>query len=396
MGDCGSLFLGFFLAGLSLAEAPVAGARKDVLAVVLLPVLLLLIPIADTTLVTVSRRYHGRRVSQGGRDHTSHRLVALGMSERSATLTIWLLAIVAGAVAVVVNHTSTMVAILLVATFALGLLFLMIFLGRVKVYEPVASEQEGKGRALIPTLADFTYKRRLFETLNDVVLIILCYYAAFLLRFEDDSTRALLFGPFLRSLPLILVVQLSVFLAMGLYKGVWRYTGMEDLIRIVQAVAVAVGLSTVGIVFLSRFEGFSRAVVVIDGVLLLLTVCGSRVSFRILRSWFFRRAPAQGRRVLIYGAGDAGELLVREIENNPALALVPVGFVDDDPQKEGRMIHGVRVLGSFAEFPRIAEASQPEEVVVSSRNIGADRLGELERACRDGGIAFRRLKIAIE
>jgi len=132
MGDCGSLFVGFFLGGLSLVNSQV-GARKNVVAILAIPVLLLLLPIVDTTLVTISRRYHGRPISQGGRDHTSHRLVAIGLSERGATLTLWAIAAFSGALAVLMTSVSMMIGIACVACFGFALLFLFIFLGRVKV-----------------------------------------------------------------------------------------------------------------------------------------------------------------------------------------------------------------------------------------------------------------------
>ncbi|MSP59304.1 MAG: hypothetical protein EXR72_03005 [Myxococcales bacterium] len=393
MGDCGSLFIGFFLGGLSLVNFEI-GARRNVIAVLAIPVLLLLLPILDTTLVTITRRYHGRRVSQGGRDHTSHRLVALGMSERRATLTLWAISAISGGLAVAVKNVSAMMAIGLMSAFVFGLLFLMIFLGRVKVYQQVASEVEANGRTLLPTLADFSYKRRVFETLNDLVLIMLCYYGAFLLRF-DESTIMEHWPQFVRSLPLVIVSQLSVFLVLGLYRGVWRYTGMDDLAVIVRAVAGAVLLSTGVLLVVFGAERVHPRVVVINALLLLLGVGGSRVSFRFLRSWLGQKR-AEGRRVIIYGAGDGGELLVRELQNNLDLGLVPVGFVDDDPQKAGRMIHGVRVMGSSDGIDRILASVRAHEVVLSSSKIGPERWERVERACTELGLGARRMRIALE
>src|SRR6185503_18599416 len=102
------------------------------------------------------------------------------------------------------------------------------------------------------------------------------------------------------------------------------------------------------IVFVFRLENVSRSVLVMDGLILTVGISGTRISFRLLRSWAARfQSPPAGKRVLIYGAGDGGELLLRELMQNRELGLTAVGFVDDDPQKEGRLIHGVRVLGSI-------------------------------------------------
>jgi|SRR5579871_475640 len=393
MGDCGSLFLGFFLGGLSLVNTQI-GARKNLLAVLAVPVLLLFIPILDTTLVTISRRYHGLAVSQGGRDHTSHRLVRVGLTERQATLTLWVIAAASGATAVMVKNLSAAIALGVVAVFVFVVLFLMIFLGRVKVYEKISSETEGQGRALLPTLADFSYKRRIFETLNDLALIILCYYGAFLLRFEDQSSSFL--SQFARSVPMVIVAQLSMFLLMGLYRGVWRYTGIDDLKVILRAVAAATLFSTVVILYVYSFAGFSRAVMIIDGVLLLLGVSGSRLSFRLLRSLLIRNRPQHGKRVLIYGAGDAGELLVRELQNNVELGMEAVGFVDDDPNKTGRLIHGVPVMGSSDDVARILSTARAHEVVLSTRKVDVERWERVSRACSEQGLHARRMRIALE
>ena len=395
MGDCGSLFIGFFLGGVSLIDNQVA-MRRNVISILTLPVLLLLIPIIDTTLVTVSRKHAGRSVSQGGRDHTSHRLVALGLSERAAALTLWTFAAVSGGVAVLVRNYPWQVGALVVPAFGLLLGFFAIYLGRVRVYEPVDSESEGKGRALIPTLADFSYKRRVFEVLHDVVIICLSYYAAFLLRF-DGQLHEPYYLRFVQSLPVVLLVQLGAFLALGMYRGLWRYTSMHDLpILVRSAFGATVGtLLVVGLVW--RFDGFSRGALVMDGIILGVALAGTRISFRLMRVWMMRfAAPQDGRRVLIYGAGDGGELLLRELQNNRGLNMLAIGFLDDDLSKRGRMIHGVKVLGPANELKTMAGSQQIDEVVISMGKLPDDKVSLVTQLCGDAGIQVRRLRIAFD
>jgi UDP-GlcNAc:undecaprenyl-phosphate GlcNAc-1-phosphate transferase len=396
MGDCGSLFLGFFLGAITLVNNEHGGVRRNVVAVLAIPVLLLLIPIVDTTLVTVTRRMAGRPVSQGGRDHTSHRLVALGLTERSAALTLWALAGISGAVAVAVRNSSWMVGALVVPTFFMVCLFFVVFVGHVKVYQPVADEHEGQGRALLPTLADFTYKRRVFEVLCDLALSVLAYWAAFLLRFEDASASSY-YHQFINSLPLVTGLQIGAFLLLGLYDGLWRYTSMSDLSRQLRAVFGAWVASTLAIVFVFGLRDFSRSVLVMDGILLGVGVFGTRVSFRLLRTWVARfQSPLDGKRILIYGAGDGGELLLRELMQNRDLGLMPVGFVDDDPQKHGRMIHGVRVLGALDRLGQLADQEKVDEVLVSTTKLGNAQNELLAEVCRTAGLTFRRMRIALE
>ena len=395
MGDCGSLFLGFFLGGVSLIDNQVA-MRRNVISILTLPVLLLLIPIIDTTLVTVSRKLAGRRVSQGGRDHTSHRLVALGLSERAAALTLWVFAALSGGLAVAVRNFSWQVGAFLVPAFGLLFSLFAIYLGRVRVYAPVANESESGGRALIPTLADFTYKRRVFEVLYDVVIILLSYYAAFLLRFDGQLTQPY-YGRFVASLPLVLAVQLTAFLLLGLYRGLWRYTSLQDLPVLFRSVFGAWVATVVGIGLLWRFDGFSRGALVMDALILGVAITGSRLSFRLLRVWMMRfSAPRDGgRRVLIYGAGDGGELLLRELQNNRELNLLAIGFVDDDLSKRGRLIHGVRVLGPADELKALVGDTQVDELVISTK-LPSERMTLISQLCGDAGIQIRRLRIALD
>ncbi len=395
MGDCGSLFLGFFLGAVTLVSNT-GGMRRNVVAVLSVPVLLLLIPIVDTTLVTISRRMAGRPVSQGGRDHTSHRLVALGLSERSAAVTLWTIAALAGGIAVAVRNSSWMIGAFVVPAFFMGCLLLAVFIGRIEVYKPIADEREGGGRAILPTLADFSYKRRIFEVLSDVAIIVLAYYGAFLLRFDGELIVPY-YQLFLQSLPVVIVVQLGVFLTLGLYDGLWRYTSRSDLSTQMRAVGGGWIVSTLAIVFIFRLENVSRSVLIMDGVLLMLGVSGTRISFRLLRTWAARFQPApSSRRVLIYGAGDGGELLLRELMQNRELGMLPVGFVDDDPQKQGRVIHGVRVLGPVDRLGELAGRERVDEIVVSTAKLGTANCEMLDAYCRTAGVRYRRMRISLE
>jgi UDP-GlcNAc:undecaprenyl-phosphate GlcNAc-1-phosphate transferase len=395
MGDCGSLFLGFFLGGITMVGNR-GGLRRNIVAVLAIPVLLLLIPIIDTTLVTLSRKLSGRPISVGGRDHTSHRLVALGLSERNAALTLWVLAAASGGIAVLVRSATWPIAALVVPAFVISVVFFLVFIGHVKVYEPVSTQTEVKSRALLPTLADFAYKRRVFEVFNDLVLIILAYYAAFLLRFEGAFVEPH-YGQFLVSVPVVIAVQLGAFLSLGLYRGLWRYTSLPDLRTLMGAVAGAWIASVLAIAFLFRLEGYSRAVLVLDGILLMVTIAGSRLSFRVIRDQLLRlKTPTQGSRVVIYGAGDGGEILARELLNNQSLGMVPVAFVDDDPLKKGRVIHGIQVVGSLEQIEILAEQGRVDEVVVSTQRIAPERTETLKSMCLSRNIVNRKMRIAFE
>jgi UDP-GlcNAc:undecaprenyl-phosphate GlcNAc-1-phosphate transferase len=395
MGDCGSLFLGFYIGGAALIHNQ-PGLRRNVVAILSIPLLVVAVPIIDTTLVTISRKYHGRAVSQGGRDHTAHRLVALGLSERAAALTLWAVAACSGGIAVLVRNLPWTVGAFVVPAFALGLVFFVIYLGRVRVYEPVTNESEARGRALIPTLADFTYKRRIFEVLNDLVVIVLAYYGAYLLRF-DGGVVLPYYQRFLDTLPFVIAAQLGGFLALGLYKGLWRYTSMSDVSTLLRSVAGGWLASVFAILFAFRLADVSRGMLIIDAMLLLLGIGGTRIMFRLLRTWIARYQPhPSAKRVLIYGAGDGGELLLRELQNNRDLKLHPVGFVDDDPQKHGRVIHGVPVLGPLDRLKELAGSAKADELVISTTKIPVEQTANVAVLCQSAGLHCRRMRIALE
>jgi UDP-GlcNAc:undecaprenyl-phosphate GlcNAc-1-phosphate transferase len=127
-----------------------------------------------------------------------------------------------------------------------------------------------------------------------------------------------------------------------------------------------------------------------------LMLAGSRVAFRLFRQMLPHPSAAGGRRVLIYGAGDAGELLLREMRNNLQLQYTPVGFVDDDPHKKGRVIHGLRVFGGNGQLRRVCDEQRVEEVLISSTKIPDQRLREILRDCEEAQITLKRMRIEIE
>src|SRR5215212_9166534 len=199
MGDCGSMFIGFFLATTSLMSITV-GRSRSFLPVLAVPILVLLIPIFDTAFVTILRKLSGRAASQGGRDHTSHRLVALGMSERRAVLMLYAFAGLSGLVALLVQRARLDVSLAAIAGFTILLTLLGVYLAGVKVYDQSEAAMALKEKPLYTFLVDVSYKRRIFEVLLDVVLVILSYWSAYAINFPPSSPAWQLF---IRTLPVL-------------------------------------------------------------------------------------------------------------------------------------------------------------------------------------------------
>ena len=392
MGDCGSMFVGFFLASSALINVS-GGRSRSLLPVLAVPILVLFIPIFDTTFVTVLRKLSGRAASQGGRDHTSHRLVALGMSERLAVLMLYGFAGLAGVLAILVQRARLDVSLAAIAGFTIVLTLVGVYLAGVKVYDESDEEMALKDKPLYAFLVDVSYKRRIFEVLLDVVLIILSYWASYAINFPPDSPAWKLF---IRTLPVLVFVKMSVFLVMGVYRGLWRYTSMSDLIVFAKAVVLSSVASLMLILFAFRFEGYSRKVFVIDAVLMFLFLATSRMAFKLFRQLLPAGSRHDGRRVLIYGAGDGGELLLRELRNNRELQLSPIGFLDDDPAKSGKVIHGLRVFGGNGDLSAVCSQHEVEEVVISSVKMTEERVAEVLRICSENKIVVKRMRITME
>src|SRR5215203_1852554 len=277
--------------------------------------------------------------------------------------------------------------------FTIILTLLGVYLAGVKVYDQSEEAQALKDNSLYAFLVDVSYKRRIFEVLLDVVLIILSYWASYAINFPASSTAWQLF---IRTLPVLMFMKMSVFLVMGVYRGLWRYTGMSDLIVFAKAVILSSVASLILILFAFRFEGYSRKVFAIDAVLMFLLLAGSRLAFRLFRQLVPVVSKRDGRRVLIYGAGDAGELLLRELRNNGELQLAPVGFLDDDPAKSGKVIHGLRVFGGNGDLGSVCTQHEIDEVVISSMKMTEERVEEVLRTCSERQIKVKRMRITME
>ena len=394
MGDCGSMFVGFLLAS-SVLMGQAGGRSRGIFSILAVPVLILFVPIFDTTLVTVIRKLWGRKASQGGRDHTSHRLVALGLSERSAVLMIYGFAICAGLLSLLVSRLGTMQSLALIGIFTAALTIVGVYLSKVKVYEERDEETAKQNNAVFAFLINVSYKRRIFEVFLDAFLITFSYYAAYALLFRSFENTGN-WDLFIKTAPLLVILKLFAFLAVGVYRGIWRYTGVNDLITFAKGVVIGSVLSVLSVLLLYRFENFSRKLFVLDSIILLLMLVGSRMAFRLIREFLPQSAATDGRRVLIYGAGDGGEMLLRELRNNSGWNYQPVGFIDDDPHKKGKVINGLQVYDVNGSLVDICRDKSIQEILISSGKISTSALKGLREICREGDIVLKRAQMKIE
>ena len=396
MGDSGSLFLGFTLAVLAIAQQQQA---SDVLAVLTVPTLLFMLPILDTTLVTITRLLRGQSPAQGGRDHTSHRLIAFGLSERQTLFVLYSVAIVSGVMAAALEAINYWLSLLLAPALIVLLALLTAYLGGARVVtQPVDSPS---GRAIARIMLELTHRRRLLEAALDFFLVGISYYLAFLFAY-DLSMNSERLALFLRSFPLALAVTyLALYLA-GVYRGVWRYVDLGDWLRYLaaalgSALLLAVVMNLPGAARLAGLSGEVEPLVyALYGIFLFLSLTASRSSFRLLDRLARRRPGAQGASVLILGAGDAGELALRWLLANPGLGYAAVGFLDDDPFRIGRSIHGVEVLGRLAMLDELLNARRAQGVILAGIEPASPAGQAAAAVCAAHGCWLRSLRLEFE
>ncbi|MBU1006934.1 MAG: hypothetical protein KKH08_05010 [Candidatus Omnitrophica bacterium] len=388
MGDCGSMFIGFMLAAITLQ-----GSWKEsthLVMILAIPVLVLAVPIFDTIFVTIARGLSSHRIFEGGKDHISHRMVVLGLSEKSAVFVLYFIALVFGVISVLSMFVSPAITLILIMVAAVSLIYFAAFLGKVKVYDDDSPAAVKKKNGNVVLNSVLLYKRRVLEVFIDFILICVAYLSAYLLRFEgvlSPGNQDII----VKSLPLVLIIKYLVFFKFGLYRGIWRYVGVPDLIDIFKAVLTGSIFSAATVLFIWRFQGFSRAVFVIDWLLLFILIAGARILERIYKE-IFDQANLKGRNVLIYGAGDAGEIALREIKNNKVLHYKPVGFLDDDKEKIGRRIHGIPVLGSRENLSHVVKQKEVNELIIAIPDLPKDILEDVMGLSRSLEITCRKMQ----
>lgn len=381
MGDAGSMALGFALAALTLVLSNEAASNVGL--AVFAPLLALGLPIFDTALVTVVRRLEGRPVSQGGRDHTSHRLAALGLSERWTVIVLY---VVAAAMAGF-GLAAQALGLAFVPLASLAVIALVLF-GAFLAENPseVASHGElgrasmlGGGRALL---------RYGGEIALDTVLASVALLSAYLIRFESFTTNESL-RLLILALPIVVPIQLAAFVLLGLYRILWRYIAVVDMFVIVRCVAIGTAVAGVVVLVVQRDLGQSRAVFLIDFILLSLLLAGSRMFLVSLRHWFNMQGRAAGRRVLIVGANETGIMALRSLLRSAEPVYQPAGFLDDDPGKHRRRIGGVPVVGRVADLAALAQRERAELVVLALEDH-FERETAVRLQCQELGLELRQ------
>jgi len=392
MGDSGSMFLGFTLSGVALL-----GTREmasDIFFVLLVPVAMMGLPIFDTTLVTIVRTLEGRPLSQGGRDHLSHRLVAVGLSERQAVLVLYALAIGFGSLGLVGRSLGVWVSLLGAGALLVVAVLFGAYLAQVRIYGPVQFAERSAALSNRPVINGMImFKRELGEAALDAVLVCVAFLGAFVLHHGLPNPAApgpdpYLTLPYLLSaaLPFVLATKMALLLIFQAYRGMWRYVGVADLMTLAKVSLFSGAILLIALPFVVRSLIVPRSILLIDFLLFTFLLVGSRVSFAALNDTFTRLQSKWLPRVLIVGAGDLGELVLRSLIRSRPATYRPVGFLDLDPANRNRTMHNFRVLGTPDDLARVTAAHDVDVIVLALPPAHAAEAERVRERCQTLGV----------
>ncbi len=406
MGDTGSMFLGFMLSGVALL-----GTREmasDIFFVLLVPVAMMGLPIFDTTLVSIMRTIEGRPLSQGGRDHLSHRLVALGLSERQAVLVLYALGIGFGSLGLIARSMGAWPSVVIAVALLAGTVLFGAYLAQVRIYKPAEYQKAERTAGLVgrPVVSgSLMFKREMGMIGLDFSLICISYLSAYLIKygFHGATTPPAIheLAPvpdvFSRSLPYVVLIQLGALFAFQAYRGMLRYVGVSELMDL----AKATGTSLVILLLLMPRvlpdpAVPPKTVLVIEAMTVTALLTASRVSFAALTDTFARLQAQRVPGILIVGAGDLGELVLRSVLRSRPTAYQAVGLLDPDPARRHRSIHGIRVLGGIDQLDETLADHDVDLVVLALTSAQAEEAATVKQRCEDLGVPWYQAATFVE
>jgi len=402
LGDSGSLLIGFLLA----VSAIQSSSKAATVTAIMWPLLALGLPLAELVLTTLRRTLRVVRVVHldartqrykfsifgsatlftADRDHIHHRLLATGLSYSKVVAILYGVCALfgAGSFLLVVNYQNTNVLLLLLAFGLAAVAIKQLDYGE---FQPF------RNGLLLPLFDLPAANRRVVCVLFDLAFISLSYLATSAILRNDKLSREL-FAPLLATIPLLAAVKIGCFVLAGLYRRSYRYAGITDLFAMGKAIAFATTGGWIVLFAAGSGRWPALSIVVLDAYLLTTLLMSSRLSFRFLAHVFNMSRPGM-RRVIIYGVGNGGVAALREIRSNPVIGMRAVGFVDDYPSKQERILQSLPVYES-AELPALIEQRETDAVLIATDQLPREELKKVARLCADAGIILRCFQITLD
>jgi FlaA1/EpsC-like NDP-sugar epimerase len=236
-------------------------------------------------------------------------------------------------------------------------------------------------------------RHRVWQLLADGALITLAWWLAFWLRFDHGVPNPY-HRLFIDTIGIVVAIKLAVFITFGFYNRWWRYVSTRDMWGAARGVTAACIIADLVVYFAHPVKGFPlpRSIAVLDWLVLLAFVAGTRL---IARSLIERPGAAslfaRGKEVIVVGAGDAAQMVIREMLKAPALGYTPIGLIDDDPRKKNLRLHGIRVLGTTNELSHILRDNPPDEVLIAIPSASGETRQRVVEISQAAGVPVKTL-----
>jgi UDP-GlcNAc:undecaprenyl-phosphate/decaprenyl-phosphate GlcNAc-1-phosphate transferase len=399
LGDSGSLVLGFILAVVSLKSATKGTATFAILT----PILALGLPIIETLLSMIRRFLRSflpgqseeksffqrmKMMFQPDSAHIHHTLIRMGLSHRKAVLLLYLVSCALGigafAVTIVNNLVASLILLVVGAATIIGI-------RRLK-YREMAVLENG---VLLPLYDRPLLNRDSVQVFLDLAFMVISFASATYLT-GGISNDALLMRSSLTNLAIVIAIQFFVFVAMGLYKGVSNVVGTNDILKLMKTVATATFFSYMAQRITAVDDGRVLFVMsILNLFFLLIFVLGFRNSFSVLRH-LSHRHPQSGKRLLIYGADFNGLWMLDKILQLNYSSMMPVGFIDENPHLEGRILNGYPVLGGHTKLAEIATKMKIDEIIICCESMKGEILEKVKTFADEYNILLTRAMVVFE
>jgi UDP-GlcNAc:undecaprenyl-phosphate/decaprenyl-phosphate GlcNAc-1-phosphate transferase len=391
MGDAGSLSVGMLLGAMAL-EAGGLAINSRVTKYVF-PILVMLMPLLDTAIVSATRLATGNRISRHGDDHSHHRLLSLGLSERATDFVCWSVAAAGAMLALADSILPHPYLIALLPWFAVAMATIALYMMDLTFESQPPGLVHGYVKGIARLVLAVSYKRRVAEALIDSALIAAAYFGAYMLRHNFRIQEWELAG-MIRSLPAVWIATYAAFAVTSIYRGIWRYTGLSDGIRFANG-AVLAGIFLVAASTMLPIA-LSGSILVLFVILLFNLLIVTRSSFQSIRKGLMLLADT-GHRVIVVGTGKLGTAAVGYLsaEQRPGFRLV--GFLDDDATECGGGEMGEqRVLGRLADIESIYHDTPFGRILIASDSITPENIAYLRHFAAANKIAVHRFTIRMD
>ena len=338
LGDSGALFTGYILSTITILGT--RGTGKSLFASLLFPIVIMMIPVLDTMLVSITRRIRGQSPFEGGKDHLSHRLVMLGMTEKQSVLLLYFISILLAASTFLITNISLALYIMMYFCLCLIIVLFGFYIGKIKM---VARTERKENFLTIGT--NFLYKKRIIHILVDLVLLAFIYFFSYVIRFEGDISSFDM-SRFVESLPLVVLIKILFLYFFKVYKIENRFFSVSDGLQFLKGVTLSTTSIILFLTVVTRFEGYSRVAFIIDWMLTIIVLGGVKMSYRLFDELFFSIKSQKTKKMIILGNRETYQAINRYLQLKTDVGYSVKKYFNINEVKQGLIIDYLEKSGS--------------------------------------------------